>query len=279
MGCADENVLSWCRGYVKAIIDELRPAGDVLEVGYGRGIAAAHIQNCKPKSHIIIEPDRDLAEKARKWAKSHPGVTVVEEPWQKALAKLKTFDAIFFNENSFENEIGAMLWLNREAATLASRSAQEVVSEIEGELALAKIHYSDNEIDEFCDKMLKTHKDEFARFFSGMKRRGNITDKQYEHILQKYKIKKEDAKIASFDFKKHAASLFLFIQECLKSHVNKGGRISCFLIDATSKYEDPQFFQNFITNPAINFTEKLVPIKMKDASKVEPGLVVVVEKL
>lgn len=279
MGCADQNVLSWCKGYVDAIIDTLRPAGDVLEVGFGRGIAAARIQSFKPKNHVIIESDHELAENARKWAKNHPGVVVIEDSWQKALSQCKSFDAIFFNDKSFDAEIGVMLWLNREEATLASRSAQSLISEIEAELAHVNVHFSDKEIDDFCEKMVKTHADKLGAFFSGCKRRSNISEKQYEHVLKKYKIKKEDPKGASFDFQKHSDEMFLFIQECLKKHLKKSGRISSFLIDPTSKYEDPQFFQHIITNPELTFQETLVPIPYNGASKVEPGLVVVIEKV
>ena len=71
--------------------------GDILEIGFGMGIASDYIQSHNPNSHIIIELHPELAEKAREWAADKPSVTIVEGDWIEEVAALGQFDGIFFD--------------------------------------------------------------------------------------------------------------------------------------------------------------------------------------
>src|SRR5262245_31784150 len=88
----------WIKTYVEEIIDELRPFGDVLEVGYGQGIASNYIQKKEPKTHTIIENDPESVKQAKKWAEKQKNVKIIEGNWEEILPKLKIFDSIFFND-------------------------------------------------------------------------------------------------------------------------------------------------------------------------------------
>ena len=55
--------------------------GDILEIGFGMGIASDYIQSYNPSSHTIIEMHPELAEKAREWASDKVNVTIIEGDW------------------------------------------------------------------------------------------------------------------------------------------------------------------------------------------------------
>src|SRR3989442_58985 len=75
-------MMEWEKSYMQACIDALQPAGDVLEVGFGCGYSATHIQTYHPKSHTIIEYHPTVAQKAREWSKAYSHVTIIEDTWQ-----------------------------------------------------------------------------------------------------------------------------------------------------------------------------------------------------
>ena len=71
--------------------------GDVLEIGFGMGISADHIQANNPSSHTIIELHPKIIEKAKEWAKDKPSVTIIEGDWFEEMPKLAKYDGIFFD--------------------------------------------------------------------------------------------------------------------------------------------------------------------------------------
>ena len=90
-------MMKWEKPYMKKLINNLKPKGDVLEIGFGFGYSADEIQKYNIKSHIIIEPI--LIKEAKSWAKKQKHkVTIVKGYWQDVLKKLKTFDTIFFDD-------------------------------------------------------------------------------------------------------------------------------------------------------------------------------------
>ena len=70
----------------------------VLEIGFGCGYSAEHIQRCTPRSHTIIECAPSVLERLRPWAATRPSVTVIEGTWQAMLPALGVFDCIFFDD-------------------------------------------------------------------------------------------------------------------------------------------------------------------------------------
>tara|TARA_R110000787_G_scaffold171155_1_gene283803 strand:+ start:230 stop:865 length:636 start_codon:yes stop_codon:yes gene_type:complete len=90
-------MMEWEKPYMKKLINNLKPKGDVLEIGFGFGYSADQIQKHNIKSHTIIEPI--LYKEAKKWAdKQKHKVKIVKGFWQDTLKNLKTFDTIFFDD-------------------------------------------------------------------------------------------------------------------------------------------------------------------------------------
>jgi|TARA_R100000149_G_scaffold37588_1_gene14465 hypothetical protein len=90
-------MMKWEKPYMKKLINNLNPKGDVLEIGFGFGYSADEIQKYNIKSHTIIEPI--VFEEAKNWGKKQKHkVKIVKGYWQDVLKKLKTFDTIFFDD-------------------------------------------------------------------------------------------------------------------------------------------------------------------------------------
>ncbi len=71
--------------------------GDILEIGFGMGIASDFIQSHDLVSHTIIELHPQIAEKARLWANDKPDVEIIEGDWLEVLPTLNKFDGIFYD--------------------------------------------------------------------------------------------------------------------------------------------------------------------------------------
>lgn len=108
---AEEEILEeWHRPLMRAMaraVGETR--GEILEIGFGRGMSAAMIQEFPIRSHSIIECNDFIVEKFfEPWRALHPGrdIRLVRGKWQEALPTLGQFDGIFFqtyplNEQEF----------------------------------------------------------------------------------------------------------------------------------------------------------------------------------
>ncbi|WP_150451332.1 class I SAM-dependent methyltransferase [Arenibacter lacus] len=73
--------------------------GDILEIGFGRGIASEMIQQYPLSSHTIIECNDTVVERFYKWKKQHESkeITCVHGLWQDTIDELGLFDGIFFH--------------------------------------------------------------------------------------------------------------------------------------------------------------------------------------
>lgn len=93
-------MMEWERPYMEQCVEALSIDGecDVLEVGFGTGYSAEHIQRAGPKSHTIIECSKSVLERLRPWAADKPNVRVIEGTWQRRLPELGLFDKIFFDD-------------------------------------------------------------------------------------------------------------------------------------------------------------------------------------
>tara|TARA_R100000315_G_C5213356_1_gene127021 strand:- start:134 stop:970 length:837 start_codon:yes stop_codon:yes gene_type:complete len=103
-GYSYQIMMKWEKPYMEACIDELKPTGDVLEIGFGMAYSATQIQKYKPKSHTIIECNPTVIEKAKKWAEGYPDsdIRIVEGTWQEKTETLGVFDQIFFDDYAVE---------------------------------------------------------------------------------------------------------------------------------------------------------------------------------
>ncbi len=74
--------------------------GDVLEIGFGRGVSSTFIQEHVVKSHTIIEANPKVVERYfNPWKQLFPGADIhlFQERWQDCINRLNTYDGIFFH--------------------------------------------------------------------------------------------------------------------------------------------------------------------------------------
>jgi guanidinoacetate N-methyltransferase len=87
---------------------------DILEIGFGRGVASTMIQDLGVRSHTIVECNDHIARRFEDWrhAFSDRDIRFVHGTWQDTLDSLGEFDGIFFhtyplNEAEMIEQIGA----------------------------------------------------------------------------------------------------------------------------------------------------------------------------
>ena len=90
-------MMEWEKPYMKKLVENLKPKGNVLEIGFGLGYSSSEIQKYNIKSHTIIEPA--VIEDLKSWSKKQKHkVNIVKGYWQKELKNLGKFDSIFFDD-------------------------------------------------------------------------------------------------------------------------------------------------------------------------------------
>ena len=97
-GVEFEVMMNWEDSIMKASADYVcENGGDILEIGFGMGIAADYIQANNVNSHTIIENHPQVIEKLKLWAADKPNVTIVEGDWYDVKDSLSTYDGIFYD--------------------------------------------------------------------------------------------------------------------------------------------------------------------------------------
>jgi len=246
--------------YIKALIEHFKPVGDVLEIGFSE-VSAEEVQKYQPKSHTIIENDPEVTQKARRI--SH--LTIIEDSWKNALGKLGEFDAIIINGYPLASAQRQMLAITElQHAKVLLEEEKKIVKMVEEKIPdLTSIKYSDEDLDAFFAEADNEMYEELLRFLSDLKTSGQITEKQHQKCLKKYgRMKPESALIS---FWKNPSHFFEFFSKCLKKHLRKEGRLCCYIDKAASKYDDPQFFNQIITNPSLNYEEKAITVNSSEA--------------
>lgn len=274
-------LLDWKKAYIEKIINELKPKGNVLEIGFGLGFGANAIQSFKPQSHTIIESNPTVFAEVQKWADKKPHIKLVQGTWEATLPKLGKFDAIFFNDYPLESDIGIMNFLFPEDFIQTTKEAKSILSQLEKEMTSIKTHFSDEEIENFIKKVTKDHKEEVPAFFENLKKNGNISNEQLDKFLKKYHFEQKNEEIKNKAAASAPAShvsdpMLKCLEECLTRHMDKGNRFAIFLNGQVSKFEDAQFFEKIITNPDVEYKENSVSIKTND--KPRTGIIAIVEK-
>lgn len=271
----NDKVIEWNKAYFESIIDELRPVGEVLQVGFGLGHAADRIQTYHPKKHFIIEKDPQLVKEANIWAAKHDNVIVIGDSWDNVLSTLGIFESIFFNDYPISGDVEMAKRLSPGEAAVTANQAKELLRMMEVQLSQIKVKYSDEIIEDFYQKIGQFYPQEMPKFFQMLKDKDCITWAQYQNAIEKYNIEVNATTGSSIP--QQVDPMLAFLEECLKSHMRKGSRFSCFLSDTTSKYENSQFFDRFITDPNLDYHEKLVPIQIPDY-KFNEALIMILEK-
>jgi hypothetical protein len=266
----------WNKACRESLIDALQPSGVILEIGFERGHTAARIQTYRPQSDTIIECDPVVAEEAERWAGQHANVSIIRDMWQNVLPRLGIFDVIVFNDLPLEDPT-KMKDRDQESqhAKAILQKGKSLLHEVEEKFPqLASVQYSDREIDEFCQKVDRSQVKELSLFLCELKEKKQISQKQYEDVLQKYRLEKIEPKNQSCDLRKQPDLLFDCLKECVEKHMHPGSRFAC-LLGSSSRYENAQFFEHIITNPYLDYQEKSIPIK----GGPDTVLIMLVEKL
>lgn len=97
----------WQRPLMEAMAGIVaRPGRDVLEIGFGRGISAAMIQERGVRSHTIVECNPSIAGRFESWRAAHARteVRLVLGKWQEVVDSLGTFDAVFFHTYALDED-------------------------------------------------------------------------------------------------------------------------------------------------------------------------------
>ncbi len=273
-------MMEWEKPYMHACIDNLKPFGDVLEIGFGLGYSAERIQSFAPKSYTIVEYHPEVALKARAFAAKYPHVTIIEDTWQHALSSLGTFDCIFFDDYPLQSE-EEMQQMEKESAhstSLLNQGDQILQSAHETLPMLRTLKYSDADL--LClMQEIPAHDPalclQFAKFLIELCADHQITETQVQNafkiLVDEKKVsedalkalKKEEAK-DPFSFSRKGDRLFQFLSQCLKSHMRKGSRFSCFLSSSVSTFEDDQFLNEVIVNPFLDFREEEIVLEVPE---------------
>ena len=104
-----EVMMDWEDAIMKKSADYVcKNGGDILEIGFGMGIAANYIQANSINSHTIVENHPQIIEKAKAWASDKPNVTIIENDWNTVKDKrrkicLATYDGIFYDTFADDN--------------------------------------------------------------------------------------------------------------------------------------------------------------------------------
>ena len=77
--------------------------GDILEIGFGMGIAANYIQANTITSHTIVENHPQIIPKAVEWANNKSNVTIVSQSWYDVKDSLGQFDGVFYDTYGDDN--------------------------------------------------------------------------------------------------------------------------------------------------------------------------------
>jgi len=275
-------MMEWEKPYMHACIDILKPTPKdaVLEVGFGCGYASSQIQKYKPKSHTIIECNKEVLKRAKEWAKGRSGVTIVEATWQEALPTLKKFDVVFFDDYPLQSdeEIQSVVKPSEEAS-LVLKAGKEKMRDVEKKIpTLTKMIYSNHDLEDFLKQIDGEAQNGklLYRFLVDLASRGQITEEQCEHFIDRLlvekKISPELLKEEKKNYKPNFSELhvpgdrfFQFLEECLKNHMHEGSRFSCYINAPTSRYEDKNFFDKIISNPYLDYSEHKIPVKVPES--------------
>ena len=91
---------AWQGPYMAAMAAAVaQSGGDILEIGFGLGIAASHLQAMSVRSHTIVECNRDVYAQALAWQKGlgDGATSIVLGDWRDVLPALGQFDGILFD--------------------------------------------------------------------------------------------------------------------------------------------------------------------------------------
>ena len=80
--------------------------GEVLEIGFGRGIASSYIQDGGVQSHTIIECNDSVVARFHQWQQQYSDrpIQLIQGKWQDVIDQLEQYDGIFFHTYPLNQE-------------------------------------------------------------------------------------------------------------------------------------------------------------------------------
>lgn len=83
-----------------------RSGGDVLEIGFGRGVSAGLIQRHGVRSHTIVECNDSVIDRFTRWRATLPEreIRIVPGLWQDVIGTLGDYDAVFFHTYALDED-------------------------------------------------------------------------------------------------------------------------------------------------------------------------------
>jgi len=103
----DEIMEDWQRPLMEAMAAiAVRAGGDVLEIGFGRGVSAGMIQQVGVRSHTIIECNPHVIARFERWRETltDRDLRLVPGLWQDVIDSLGEFDAVFFHTYALDED-------------------------------------------------------------------------------------------------------------------------------------------------------------------------------
>lgn len=288
-------MMEWEKPYMEAVVDFLSPHGDVLEIGFGCGYSANRFQTYPIHSHTIIEYHPTVFSRAQTWAKDKPNVHLVHDTWQNALPSLQIFDTIFFDDYPLESEkkMKEKLQGKKRAIPLLQKG-QKLLSSVKSQFQdLQKRQYKDEDLNFFFTHMQKkkTEPEHLLKFLSNLQNQEQISQTQYQQSLKRLleenfitesQLQAFLSKKALCPFRNSHDRFLQFLKICLDHHTRPGSKISCFIEDPKSKYEDEKFCKTILENPYLDYKEKRIPITPSphcDYYKEKEALLILITKL
>jgi guanidinoacetate N-methyltransferase len=81
--------------------------GDVLEIGFGRGVSSSFLQQAGVRSHTIVECNPSVIDRFHTWRAdlpANPPVTLIEGRWQDVTDQFGEYDGIFFHTYPLDDD-------------------------------------------------------------------------------------------------------------------------------------------------------------------------------
>jgi len=98
---SDQDIMEdWQLPLMRAMADVVtEKAGDILEIGFGRGVSADYIQQGEVVSHTIVECNDSIVESFHEWRTNYPDSTIrlLHGKWQDLTDQFAMYDGIFFH--------------------------------------------------------------------------------------------------------------------------------------------------------------------------------------
>jgi guanidinoacetate N-methyltransferase len=103
----DQIMEDWQRPLMEAMAAvAARSSGDVLEIGFGRGVSASLIQQHGVRSHTIVECNDSVIARFERWREpfADRDIRMVPGLWQDVIDTLGDFDAVFFHTYALDED-------------------------------------------------------------------------------------------------------------------------------------------------------------------------------